>query len=88
MIPYKSTTTELIFTGRAIIDSVVLVGGTANSSVVLDNSTDGSGDDFIEIKALAYDSKKFDFEKDGIEFSTGVYSTLSGAGAKVYIYLK
>jgi len=88
MITIKSTATELALTGQAIIDSVVLVGGTANSAVVLTDGLTSSGTDKIELKCLAYDSKQVSFGEDGLVFDTGIYNTLSGSGAKVYVYLK
>lgn len=88
MITIKSSTTEKVFATKALVGKVVLVGGTANSSVVLNDSTDGGGDDKIELKALANDSKTLFLGRDGVEFDTAIYSTIAGSGAKVYIYLK
>jgi hypothetical protein len=84
----KSTTTESVSTGTARIYAVILVGGTANSSVTLNDSLTGSGSDKISLKALANDSKTVVFGKNEVTFDSGVYSTISGSGAVVYIYYR
>ena len=84
MTVYISSTTERVVTGRVIVGSIILVGGSTNSSMILDNSVDGTGDAFVELKALANDSKVFTPLKP-MEFTDGIYNTLSGSGAKVYI---
>jgi len=85
----KSVTTESLSTGISRIYAVVLVGGSANSSVVLNDSVSGTGTDKIALKVLANDSKTFVVDgKDAVTFDTGVYSTLSGSGASVYVYYK
>lgn len=86
MTPYTSNTTEIILTGRVLVGSIILVGGTTNSSVILNDSTDGSGTDIVELKSLANDSKPFNFKRP-LEFINGIYSTISGTGAKVYIHV-
>ena len=83
----RTTTSSELLTGEYIVSRVVLVGGSINSSVVLNDSTDGSGTDKLKIKALANDSKVVDLEK-GMNFENGVYVTLSGTAAEVYIYYK
>ncbi len=89
MISIKSTLTESILEGTSIVGMVILIGGSADSSVILDDSTDGTGTEKIELKALTNDSKiAFFGNTTGISFSTGIYSTISGTGAKVFIYLK
>jgi len=88
MIHYRSIKTELIFTGRVIIDSINLIGGTTNSNIVINDSTDGSGNDVVEIKVLANTSQKIDFGQYGLTLDNGIYSTISGTGAKVDIYVK
>lgn len=85
MFVIKKTSSGSVLSGTGLVSSVVLVGGTANSSVAIDNSTDGSGDVKIELKSLANDSKTFTPSKP-IEFSTAVYATLAGTGAKLYVY--
>ena len=88
MIIIKSSTTEEAFTTKANVATVLLVGGTANSSVALNDSASGSGDDKIKLKALAYTSESIVFPKDRpVVFDTAIYSTIAGSGAEVYIYL-
>lgn len=84
----KSTITESVSTGSGRIYAVILYGGTANSSVILTDSLTASGSDKIALKALANDSKTVFFGRDEVVFDTGVYSTLSGSGAAVYIYYR
>ena len=82
--PIASSTSEVISSVPMSISSVVLVGGTANSSVEISDSTDGNSNIKIELKVLANDSKPFYFDGH-IDFSK-VYSKIAGSGAKVYIY--
>lgn len=88
MTPYISSTSELVLTGDFIVSKVILVGGTANSSVILNNALTAGTDNRIELKALANDSKVTDFGKEGVRFTTGIFNTIAGSGAKVYIYVK
>jgi hypothetical protein len=84
-----SSTSSSLATGVLFVHSVVLVGGTANSTVTIDDSTDGSGTSKIQLKALANDSKVLSFgDGNSVKFDTGVYATLVGAGARVYVYIK
>jgi len=53
---------------------------------VIDDSTDGSGDNLVALSAPQNDSKVVTFPKP-VTFSSGVYATLSGTGAKAYIYV-
>jgi hypothetical protein len=84
MTVYTSSTTEQVASGRVIVGSIILVGGSANSSIILKDSVGSSGDAIVELKALANDSKVFTPLR-AIEFTNGIYNTLSGTGAKVYI---
>jgi hypothetical protein len=89
MITIKSSTTEEVFTSKANVIAVVLVGGTANSSVALNDSASGSGTDKIKLKALANTSESIVFPKDvPVVFDTAIYSTIAGSGAEVYLYLE
>ena len=89
MISIKSTTSENIYSSAAVVSMVILVGGSDASSVILDDSLDGSGIEKIELKALANDSKIASFTSStGIRFSNGIYSTITGTDAVVFVYLK
>lgn len=82
----KSTTTENVMALPTKVGAVVLVAGNANASVALDDSLTGSGTERVGLKAIANESKSAFFGEKGLEFSVGVYSTLSGTGAAVYVY--
>ena len=85
--PTRTTTSSALLTGDYIISKVILNGGSAASSVILDDSTDGTGTSKLKLKALANDSNVVNIP-EGIRFSTGVYATLDGSGAEVYVYYK
>ena len=85
--PTRTTTSSAMLTGNYIVSKVVLNGGSAASSVILDDSTDGSGTAKLKIKTLANDSNVVDLA-EGLRFKTGVYATLAGSGAEVYVYYK
>jgi len=72
----------------AFINAVILVSSTAISEAVLDDSSDGTGDTKIRVKSPANDSKVVFLGEKGVVFSTAVYATLSGTGAKLYVYYR
>ena len=83
----RTTTSSALLTGDYIISKVILNGGSAASSVILDDSIDGTGTAKLKVKVLANDSKVIPI-LEGLRFITGVYVTLGGTGAEVYVYYK
>lgn len=82
----KVTATGLAFTGHTSVEGFTLVPDTANATIVLNDSLDGLGTDKGEAKA----EKEYSTESCmyGEMFKTGIYVTLTGAGAVAYIYIK
>ena len=69
------------------VKGLILVASSDNASIVLDDSTDGTGTDIIGLKAVMNESRAISFDGVGIEFDTGVYATISGADAVAYIII-
>jgi hypothetical protein len=87
MIPIKSIASESLFTGKVNVRKVKLIAGAANASVDLYDNTSATGTELTGLKALASSSDEIDFGKDGLDFSTAIFSSISGSGAKVFVYL-
>lgn len=82
----KVTSTGLAFTGHTRVDSVSLVPAAANATITLNDSLDGLGDDVGGAKCeSAYSTET---SLNGQSFKTGIYVTLTGAGAVAYIYIQ
>lgn len=73
-------------TASCVVSSITLDGGTAatGATVVLDNSTDGTGTAKWVLRAPQYGSASISFSKP-IPFSTACYATLTGTASKVAI---
>ncbi|MCP6727595.1 MAG: hypothetical protein KJI69_06310 [Patescibacteria group bacterium] len=84
----KTITTEVLLNDPARITGIILVAAAAESTVTLNDSDDGTGDDRIALKVGANDSKPVFLGDKGVRFDTGVYSTITGAGAVAYIYYR
>lgn len=77
---------QLNGTDAVHIVGILLVGGTANSSVTITEDADGSGTAALVVKALANDSQLFDLVLLGGKNLTQAYVTLDGTAAEVYIF--
>src|SRR4030043_809853 len=77
---------DLIQTGGTLVSSITLDGGTAGTgaTVILDDSTDGSGTAKWVLRAPQYGSASITFAKP-IPFADGCYATLTGTASKVAI---
>lgn len=84
----KTITTEQLISNSAYISGVTLIGGSAVSTVTLNDSTDGTGTDRISLKVAANTTYHIPFGEKGIKFDTAVYSTITGSGAVAYIYFR
>jgi len=82
----KITATGLAFTGHASVEGISLIPDTAESTIVLNDSLTGLGDDKGEVKTQKEYSKEVSLY--GQMFSTGIYATLTGSGAVAYIYVR
>ncbi len=74
-----------VISGPCYVHSAVLAPAAAASSVVFDNSTDGSGAQKNKLVAPA-NGNSSDWHAgsgDGVYFEKGLYATLSGASAVV-----
>lgn len=85
---YKVTSTSSVATGSGYIKGITLVAGAANASITLQDTTDGAtaSKDMGGVKAVANESENSDMY--GMSFDTGIYATISGAGAVAYIYIE
>lgn len=82
----KVTETGLVHTGHVSVESVELIPGSANATVVLNDSLDGTGSDKGGVKTeTAYSNGAY---MACTMFATGIYVTLTGTGAVAYIYIE
>lgn len=82
----KVTSTSSIYTGHASVLGITLVPGSAAATITLDDSTDGAGSDKGGVKTDSSYSREASMY--GTMFNTGIYATISGAGAVAYVYIK
>ena len=89
--PYPRTGTGIVHTAAAAskIQAILVANTNAQvTSVVFDDSTDGSGGVLATISVLASDSKYIDFSDiGGIPFEAGVYATVTGGAAAITVYV-
>lgn len=77
--------TGLVVRGGGTISTLNLIAGAgAVATAVINDSTDGLGTDIWVLSALASDNNPCSFSQP-IPFSSGLYVTLTGAGAKLSI---
>ncbi len=82
MYSIEKNSTGKVLDGPKRVKAVILSSGGAAASAVLDDSTDGSGTKKITIKQATNNDSRFAFfGEKGIEFTKGVYLTLTGTGA-------
>ncbi len=80
-------TAAQVGTGPQIVKAVLLIGGSANSSVELKNAATDTGDVLLTLKCLANDSRFFCFEElGGIAFSTACFCKPAGTAAAVQVW--
>lgn len=68
--------------GSLWLKSVVLAGGSAAATLLIQDTTDGSGTDVLKLAAATGDSAVWQSpDSEGVYFANAIYATLSGAGA-------
>ncbi len=78
----RVTATGLVQAGPCWLKSVTLQGGSANSTVLVQDSSAGGGTDVLGLAAVIGASSGWTCgDEEGVWFKTGVYATLAGAGA-------
>jgi len=83
------TATGLVYTGPVVVKQVhVCTDGTNDATAVLDDSVDGSGTDKLEVQCDAATEKTKHTPPLNIDFIDGVYVTLTGTGASVFVDLE
>lgn len=84
---YKVTSTGLVYTGQGVVKGTTIIAGSATSSISLQDTIDGAtaSKDIGGAKAVANTSESSDMHDQVIE--TGIYATISGAGAVAYVYI-
>jgi len=81
------TATAAALTIPAFVKGVVLVGGSDASTIALSNGAAGTDPVKIRGTAAANITTPIMFT-EAVKFGTAVYATLTGTGAKAYIYYK
>lgn len=84
----KTITDEEIVSDPAYVTAVILIGGSDEATVTLDDSADGGGEDRIALKVAANTTKTVFLGDKGVTFDTAVYSTITGTGAVAYVYVR
>ena len=82
----KVTATGLAKSGHVRVEGVSLIPDAADATITLNDSLDGLGVDKGGAKCEAEYSTETCLY--GQSFETGVYVTLTGAGAEAYIYIQ
>ena len=79
------TSSSAIFAIPALIKAIVLVGGSDASTIKLSDGAAGTDPVKISATAAANITTPLMFT-DLVKFGTAVYATISGTGAKAYVY--
>jgi len=70
--------------GRVWLKSITLAAGADAASVVVDDSTDGSGSDLLTLKAAAGTTATWrSGDKQGVFFGTALYAAITGTAPAV-----
>lgn len=83
----KITSTSAARTEKTILSGLILVAGSDAASIVLNDSTDGSGDDKAAAKAVTNTSSPNAIPTKTV-FDTGVYATITGTSAVAYAFVE
>ena len=81
----EKTASVLIITGPCLLTGLQVVAEGADAKVIVDDSLDGSGTvkcEMTVVNANKYGGRNW---TTPIEFTTGIYVTLSGANASYFI---
>lgn len=79
---FRVTATGTAFTGDGYLKSVVLEGGSANSTVQVRDNTAGTGTVILSMAAVISSTALWTSgDRKGVYVGTGVHVTLAGAGA-------
>ncbi len=78
--------TGVIKTGKGVLKSVALQGGSANSTVAVRDDTSGSSAVILSLAAVIGSSAVWTAgDARGVPVSVGIHVTLAGAGAVVSV---
>jgi len=78
--------TGVIKTGKGVLKSVALQGGSANSTVSVRDDTSGSGTVILSLAAVIGNSATWTAgDRQGVPFVNGIHVTLAGTGAAVSV---
>lgn len=66
------------------VSAITLAAGSDAATVILDDSTDGSGTDKWKLAAVANSSESVSFPEP-LLFGTGIYATLTGTAEAVSV---
>lgn len=80
------TATGQVVAGPVLLKSVTLTAGSDAASVVIDDSTDGTGTDRLTLKAAANASAVWASpDAEGVYFGTAIHVTLTGTNPAVTV---
>jgi hypothetical protein len=86
---FRRTTTGAAYSGKGYLKSVVLQGGSANSTVDVRDGTAGTEPILFSLAAVIGSSTQWrTSDADGVFVSLGVHATLTGAGSAVTIEME
>jgi len=78
--------TGVIKTGKGVLKSVALQGGSANSTVAVRDGVDGTPAVILALAAVIGNSATWTAgDRQGVPFVTGLHVTLAGTGAAVSV---
>ncbi len=78
--------TGLVVAGPVWLKSVALQGGSANSTVLIQDTSAGGGTDFLGLAAVIADTVFWQTgDEEGVWIEKGIYATLAGTGASVSV---
>ena len=85
-----ATETGLIRTGSGMLMAIEIADVDEDHTVILNDSTDGGGSDILKVTSAEEAGGKFmDFSRlGGIQFSTGIYATITSAGGQVFFWIE
>ena len=80
----RLTASGIALTGEGTLIAVVLAAGSDTATVILDDSTDGTGTALVELTAVLNTNAQF-VPGVKINVKTGIYATIAGTAPSVSV---
>jgi len=78
----QASATGKVQDGPLWLKSAILAGGSAAATLLVQDTTDGSGTDVLKLAAPIGDSAVWQSpDNEGVYFANAIYATLGGTGA-------